>query len=449
MPRASCTIGEAPFHCLFLLNHFRPEFRLRMSAPRSFPGFVLFSRLQSFLLIALLILLPAGLHAAEDSLPATASDGSSAGAHKPAPALDTITFTNGDHLTGTLVRAVGNEVVFHSEVVGDITVKWDKIRDLHTGSRLAVLPKSVLLHHGHLPSGIPQGTLSVADQLITVHPQSGATIAPIPVKNAVYIVDETTLRKQIAGHPGLLAGWNGNITAGATVVQGTQQQYTFAGAVDLTRTAPTVNWLDTHNRTSVDFSGSFGKIIQPAYSSDGVTTPASSSKSSIYHADAERDNYFSPRFYVLAQTVFDHNFAQALDLQQIYGAGIGWTAIKRPTQELDLKSTLQYEGQTFIDAPAGQNQNLIGSTFDGTWAAKLPLKVQFKQQISWIPAYNNTYAYSAGETDSLTMPFFKSLSFSIGSTDSYLNDPPAATPPTKRNSFEFTTGLTYTLRSKY
>ncbi|MGA8160182.1 MAG: DUF481 domain-containing protein, partial [Acidobacteriaceae bacterium] len=228
-----------------------------------------------------------------------------------------------------------------------------------------------------------------------------------------------------------------------------QQQYTFAGAVDLTRTAPTVNWLDTHNRTSVDFSGSFGKIIQPAYSSDGVTTPASSSKSSIYHADAERDNYFSPRFYVLAQTVFDHNFAQALDLQQIYGAGIGWTAIKRPTQELDLKSTLQYEGQTFIDAPAGQNQNLIGSTFDGTWAAKLPLKVQFKQQISWIPAYNNTYAYSAGETDSLTMPFFKSLSFSIGSTDSYLNDPPAATPPTKRNSFEFTTGLTYTLRSKY
>lgn len=392
------------------------------------------------------LLLPAGLaRAAADSSLSAPSDGT----HAPQPAQDTITFTNGDHLTGTLIRAVGNEVVFHSDVVGDITVKWDKIRELQTGSRLAVLEKSVFLHHHHLPAGIPQGTLSVANQLITVHPENGATLAPIPLKNAVYIVDETTLQKQIAGHPGLFAGWNGNITAGATVVQASQQQYTFTGAVSLMRVAPTVSWLNTHNRTSVDFSGSFGKILQPAYSSDGVMTPASSSKSSIYHADAERDNYFSPRFYLLAQTAFDHNFSQALDLQQIYGAGIGWTAIKRRSEELDLKSTLQYEGQTFIDAPAGQNQNLIGSTLDGTWAAKLPLKVQFKQEVSWIPAYNNPYAYSAGETDSLTLPFFKKLAFSVGSSDSYLNDPPAATPPTKRNSFEFNTGLTYTLRSRY
>jgi hypothetical protein len=416
-----------------------------MSVPLYFLKFASFFRPHTHLLAALLLLTPLGARAAAD----TALDGPASGTHKSAPALDTITFTNGDHLTGTLVRAVGNEVVFHSEIAGDITVKWDKIRELHTASRLAVLPKSVLLRHGHLPAGIPQGTLSVADQLITVNPENGATIAPIPVKNAVYIVDETTLHRQITGHPGILAGWNGNVTAGATVVQATQQQYTFAGSVSLTRTAPTVSWLDTHNRTSIDFSGSFGKIIQAAYSSDGVMTPASSSKSSIYHADAERDKYFSPRFYVLAQVAFDHNFSQALDLQQIYGAGIGWTAIKRPTQELDLKSTLQYEGQTFINAPAGQNQNLIGSTFDGTWAARLPLKVQFKQEVSWIPAYNNPYAYSAGETDSLTMPFFKSLAFSVGSNDSYLNDPPAAVPPTRRNSFEFTTGLAYTLKSKY
>jgi len=367
----------------------------------------------------------------------------------PKPAPDTLTFTNGDRLSGTLVRAVGNEVVFHSEIVGDITVKWDKIKDLETATKLAVLEKSEFARRGHLSSGFPEGTVSVTDQLITVHPDNGVTIPPIPVKNALYVVDQTTLRKQIAGHPGALSGWNGTVTAGATIVQATQAQYTFTGAMSLARVAPTVSWLDTHNRSTVDFSGSFGKIIQPAYASDGVMTPASSSKSSIYHADAERDEYFSPRFYALAQTVFDHNFAQALDLQQIYGAGIGWTAIKRPTQELDIKTTLQYEEQSFLQATPGEDQNLIGSTLDTTWAAKLPLKVQFKQELSWIPAYNNPYAYSASETDSLTMPFFKSLAFSVGSIDSYLNDPPAAVPPTKRNSFQFTTGLTYAIKSKY
>jgi hypothetical protein len=366
------------------------------------------------------------------------------------PALaDTLIFTNGDRLTGKLVRAVGSDVVFHSEIVGDLTVKWDKVKELHTVTKLAVLEKSVLSQHGHLPPGVPEGTLSVASQLITVHPDTGAAIAPVPLKSAEYIVDETPLKKQITGHPGAGAGWNGSLTAGATIVQATQDQYTFSGAVSLARSAPTVNWLDTHTRTTVDFSGSYGKIIQPAYSSGGVMTPASNSKSSIYHADAERDGYFSPRLYLLAQTVFDHNFAQDPDLQQIYGAGIGWTAVKSPTQELDVKSTLQYEGQTFIQSTAAEDQNLIGSTLDGTWAAKLPHKVQFKQQVSWIPAYNNPYAYSAGETDSLTMPFLKKLAFTVGSNDSYLNDPPPADPPTKRNSFEFTTGLTYAIKSKY
>jgi hypothetical protein len=47
------------------------------------------------------------------------------------------------------------------------------------------------------------------------------------------------------------------------------------------------------------------------------------------------------------------------------------------------------------------------------------------------------------------LPFFESFGFSLGSTVSYLNEPPAADPPTKRNSFELTTGLMYTLKTRY
>jgi hypothetical protein len=47
------------------------------------------------------------------------------------------------------------------------------------------------------------------------------------------------------------------------------------------------------------------------------------------------------------------------------------------------------------------------------------------------------------------VPFYKELAFEIGTIDSYLNDPVPADPPTKRNSFQFTTGVTYTLKSKY
>jgi Protein of unknown function, DUF481 len=368
---------------------------------------------------------------------------------EPKPTPDVIIFLNGDQLSGTLVREVGGTVTFHNDIVGDINVSWDKIKELRTANKFVVLDKSVSPDKRQLPANIPQGTISVASDMITVHPDNNAMIEPIPVKNAPFIIDETTMNKQLRGSPGFFDGWNGAATAGATIVEATQKQYTFNGAVNLVRVVPTVAWLNPRSRTSIDFTGSYGKITQDSYISEGVFYPGTDTKSAIYHADAEQDKYFSPRVYALVQTSFDHNFSQGLDLQQIYGGGIGWTILKDAKQELDVKATVQYEKQTFINATDGINQNLIGSTFAGNYTRKLARGVLFNQQVAYIPAYNNFNAYSATESDTLAIPFYKSLSFSIGTVDSYLNNPPPALPPTERNSFQFTFGATYLFKSKY
>ncbi len=365
------------------------------------------------------------------------------------PPHDVIVFTNGDQLTGVLLREVGGKVIFHSEILGDVTIPWSKIKSLHTQTQLAVLNKSITPRRGQVPRQLPMGSLSVADNLITVHPVNHAMIKPIPVKDAQYIIDETTLEKQIYGHPGFFSAWNGAVTAGATVVNATQKQYTYNGAIALNRTVPTLSWLDTVNRTTLDFNGSYGKITQPAYTSEGVFYPSTNTKSAIYHGDAERDEYFSTRFYVLAQTSFDHNYSQGLDLQQIYGGGLGSTVIKRPKQSLDIKATVQYEKQQFINATDGVNQNLVGSTFAGVYALKFPRGVVLNQQLAYVPAWNNPHAYSANESDTIAIPFYKFLSFSLGTMDSYLNNPSPAVPPTQRNSFQFTFGATYQFKTKY
>src|SRR5215813_5869719 len=56
---------------------------------------------------------------------------------KPAP--DVIVFTNGDQLSGTLERATGNTFVFKSEIVGEVTVSADKIKELRTGGKFIAL----------------------------------------------------------------------------------------------------------------------------------------------------------------------------------------------------------------------------------------------------------------------------------------------------------------------
>jgi Protein of unknown function, DUF481 len=374
------------------------------------------------------------------------------GQSKPAPAPDpdVLVLSNGDTLHGKLVNSLQGKVTFHSDPLGDISLSWDKIKELHTTQKFAVLDKNVKLRGRKSAGNIPAGTLEVENQAVTVQTES-APPPPIPVKDAVFILDQATLDKQLHHEPSILAGWNGAATAGATLVTATENQYTVSGGFGLVRVVPTVTWLNPRDRTSLDFTGSYGKITQPGYTNPGppaTFVPSVTTKSAIYHADAERDEYFSPRVYGLGQIAFDHNYSQDLDLQQIYGGGIGWTALKTANQEGDLKATVQYEKQQFISGSGSTNQNLIGSTFGASYVLHTKL-VTYTQGLAFIPAYNNERAYSADETDTFAFPAYKNLGFSVGTIDSYLNDPPASLPPTKRNSFQFTMGLTYAIKSKY
>lgn len=401
----------------------------------------------SFLRILPLLLLVAFLVAGKDC----AAQAKPAGNAAP----DLVVLSNGDTLHGKFISEVQGKVTFHSEVLGDLSLTWDHIKELHTAESFAVLDKNVKLRGRKSAASVPIGPFEVENQAVLVHPSNGMSVAPIPVKNSQFILDEPTLTKEVFHQPNFFSGWNGAATAGATIVAATQNQYTVSGGIGLVRVTPTVSWLDPHSRTSMDFTGSFGKITQPSYTAPPATpgaaptlVAATVTKSAIYHADAERDAYFSPRVYALAQTAFDHNYGQDLDLQQIYGGGFGWTAIKKPRQQGDLKATIQYEKQQFISGAASGNQNLIGSTFAANYVLHTKL-LTFMQGVSYIPAYNEQRAYSANETDTFAFPTYKNLSFSIGTNDSYLNDPPASLPPTKRNSFQFTMGLTYAIKSRY
>jgi hypothetical protein len=361
---------------------------------------------------------------------------------------DVLVLINGDMLHGKLVNSSDGKITFHSEALGDVAVSWDTVKELRTSGNYAILEKGVKTRNKRNAAAIPEGQLEVTNNSVAIHSEKGAS-APIPVANAQYIMDAGTLDKQLYHQPGFLTGWNGAATAGAAIVTATENQYTFSGGVGLVRVVPTVSWLSTRDRTSIDFLGSFGKITQPAYTDPitGIVVPAVVTKSAIYHAGAERDEYFSPRFFALAQTAFDHNFGQDLDLQQIYGGGVGWTFLKSPRQEADLKATIQYEKQQFISGSSG-NQNLIGSTISLAYVLHQKL-VTYTQGLAFIPAFNNPHAYSANETNTLAFPAYRNFSFSLGTLDSYLNNPPDSLPPTKRNSFQFTMGLTYAIKSKY
>jgi len=375
--------------------------------------------------------LAAGLFTALFALSAAAQSVAPAAAPaKPAP--DVLVFTNGDQLTGTLVRAAAGSVVFKSDMAGEITVSLDKVKELHSNGSFAVLRKDAPVTR----TSVQSGTIIVSGGNVIVANPAGAPEV-VPAKQVSYIIDQTTYDRDLERRPGPFFGWNGNIRGGATLVRATTNGTTFNGAIALVRAIPTVPFLPARNRTTFDVQETYGRQTSPG---DIVV------KTNIFHADAERDEYFSTAFYALAQTSFDHNYAQGLDLQAVYGAGIGWTPIKTPKQELDVKADVHFETQQFLSLTEGVTPaptlDLVGSTFSEAYRRTLPRKFVLTEVANILPAWNNTKAYSANASVALAMPLFKRLGLQFATTDNFLNDPGAGF---KKNSYQFVTGVTYSL----
>jgi hypothetical protein len=347
---------------------------------------------------------------------------------KPEP--DVLIFIDGEKLIGHLVSAKGSSLVFKSDVAGQVTVDWSKVQELHTSEKFAAIPKNVELRNPAEANKVPQGTVSVVGQKIEVNTGAG-TPQELPVTNVADLVEEAAFQRALH-HARFTEGWKGAATAGLSITEATQKNQTYTAAVNLTRAVPSESWLDARSRTVVDFNEAYGKVSQ-----SGTPTV----KTSLLHFDIEEDWYISQRVFAFGQAAFDHSYSQGLSLQQNYGGGIGIVVIKSANQELDFKASANYINQRFDDSKL--DQSLIGSTFAETYNRKSKQGITFAEQAGFTPAWNNTSAYSAFVSANLTFPVYRGFGLSLGALDNFLNDPP---PGFKKNSFQFTAGVTYSIK---
>ena len=356
-------------------------------------------------------------------------------AAKPEP--DVLILTDGEKLVGHFEKSHGSTVTFKSDILGEVNVDWSKIQELHSAGKFAVIGKGVVLGRHADTASVPQGTVTKSGDTLTVEnpPQPPKQI---PVADANHVVDLPEFDKVTVHSPGFLQAWTGTATAGASIVQATQESRTFTGGIALVRANPGESWLAPRDRTLIDFNASYGQITQP-------NTPEI--KTSIYHADIERDEYFSGDLFGFGRADFDHNFSQGLDLQAKFAGGLGYTAIKHTDTTLDFKMSFSYERQSFLAPPSGgpapASLNLAGLTGSEFYMHKTKKGIVFNEHVLVTPALNVSKAWTAEAGAGMAVPVYKRFSFSTAILDNFLNDPP---PGFKKNSFQFTMGLTYALK---
>jgi Protein of unknown function, DUF481 len=361
-----------------------------------------------------------------------------AAATKPEP--DVLVFTDGEKLVGHVVSGTGSSLTFHSDMAGDVTVDWSKVKELTSSEKFVIAEKGVTFHKHDDLTKVPQGTVSLADQNLRIAPAGGGTPQSVPVADVQNVIPEDSFLRAFHRRR-LTEGWHGVGGLGLALVAATQNSRSLTTNLSLVRTVPNETWIDPSYRTSLNFNSAYGELTQ-----SGTPTV----KTNIIHADVEQDKFFNKRLFGFANAAFDHSSSQGLDLQQTYGAGLGYTVLKDAVQELDIKGEIAYINYSYADQilPDGRRvpqpgKHLVGAVITQIYNRSFEKGILLHEQVAFTPAFNDTSAYSTLGTVNLAIPVYKRLAFSIGVIDSYLNEPP---PGFKKNSFQFYTNLAYTFK---
>jgi hypothetical protein len=360
---------------------------------------------------------------------------------------DTITFTNGDQLTGKLGKVVYGAVSFHSDVLGDLSIPLTKIKTMHTAEAFAAGSKEQRLTKKNVAEQLPTGKIALEGDTLKVLLPEGK-VREFPAKDIRFMLDEPAFQRELHNESDFFYGWYGTVTLGATLVKATNSAQTYTGAVALVRAIPTIAGLPAWSKTILNLSGTYGLAKDPLIvSGHDVFQTASVSKTDILHGDLEYDKFFTPMVFGLVNGSADHNFGNGLQLQQSYGAGIGWGILRSPQNDLAVRAILQYEQQQFYNGITSglgtPTTNLVSTAISERWSRTFAHNVKFNEYVTLNPTFNVVRAYSGVAGASFVFPVHKNLNFSVSTTDNYLGDPPEGF---QRNTFQFTSGITYTLK---
>jgi len=325
---------------------------------------------------------------------------------------DQITLKNGDRLTGSILKTDGANLVFKSELAGQVTVPLDAIVSLTTSA-----PVNVGLKDGQLLLG----TASADAAKITVNTASGQLETPRADVAAIRSVDEQkAFQAEIDryANPGILDLWTGNLDLGLALSSGNANTFNFASGFNAVR-ATKIDKI-TVNFTSIYSTGTVG----------GVSSVTANAK----RGSVDYNINLSRNFFLWAGVDLENDHFQHLELRFVPAGGVGYHVFKTSSSYLDVVGGGSLDREFYSTFNRTSGEAVFGDDYDKTINKRTHIhqSLKFFENLSYSGQYRVNFDLSA--STALT----KLLSLQFTGSDRYITNPPAGL---KGNDIILTTGV--------
>ncbi len=323
---------------------------------------------------------------------------------------DQLTLSNGDRLSGTIIKSDDKELTLKTDYAGEIKIQWSAIQGLTSAEPLHVRTKA---------GQTLVGPVTTSDGKVEVATTSSGTVQATKdeiagIRNET---EEAIYEKSL--HPGLLQGWSGGSNIGFALTRGNSQTKNLALAFTATRAT-------LRDKLSL--------YANSVYATNDAPGAVPSTTANAIQSGIRYDRDFAPRMFGFVTADFQTDALQGLNLRSVPGAGIGYHAIKSERTTLDFLAGAVYTRENYTRF----TRNFAAASTAEELMHKIGLSTVLTQKLEFYPNLQDLGQYRGNFQLGTVTKFSKWLGWQNSFGDIYVTNPPAGK---KQNDIMLTTGL--------
>ena len=251
---------------------------------------------------------------------------------------DQVIMSNGDRLTGKILKKDGDSIIIQTEAAGTVKIKWSAVAQIITDE-----PLSLTLDDGK----IVQGRIESAEEKvkIAVAEEENLTVEKKNIK-AVRTLEEQKKyeaeQKRIA-ESRLTDFWSGTVDVGFSMTSGNSDTRTFSAGARGVRETPHNKFTAYANALQVKDTSNDTKKIK----AQSIWTGAR------YDVDINR------KYFAFGSGDFEYNKPQKLNIRAVLGGGLGYHVSRKDSFKLDLTGGVTNNYENFSNGVRRNSAELL------------------------------------------------------------------------------------------
>jgi putative salt-induced outer membrane protein YdiY len=318
-------------------------------------------------------------------------------------AADQVVLTNGDTITGAIVKKDGGKLTIKSEFLGEVTMPWSAVKSIRSDAELTVV----------LPSGeTVKGKIATAGDQLQIAAAAGTKTAPLATVAELRDAGEQHNFERLL-HPRIHELWNGNFDFGLSLARGNARS-------DALTTAFTASRATRTDKIMLYFNQIYGSARVNQVDSTGRVNQVTSTIASALRGGWKYNRNVSPRMFLTGFNDYEHDRFQNLNIRFVAGGGAGVRAVKSERTQLDFDAGIDYMRENFLN---GFNRNSAEANFGDNLFYKVSKATTVTQAMRLFTNLSDTGSYRLNFDLGANTVLKKWLGWHVTASDRFISNP--------------------------